>query len=435
MPLLNAEFDRPPSLGIPSSSDDRLNMHTPLSLAIEVQNWKVFQIMADARAVLLRDSMNLLEKAVVALYTPAVSLILAHQLESKDERNKSCDKIKIKPVEWLRNAVSRNSIDLAAFDDVTRQVQVLIETDEDKAVFRNTMLHRAVSTSDSTELVTVLLKYGCKPFVTDDSGFDAFLICLLRQQNHIILQYLLLNSPNPVPEGHWIHYLKDLSDPQVDTLLSACEAIKASELLNRSPVNSLELFKEAMKFKNEKLVFTLIDVGTDCSTTDKYGWTILHHAIHQRQTNIVNKLIQRYQYLIHVATTKWAHNEFRPTGLSIGTKWTGKPLHLAVLTGQKDLVHQLLTLGVDVNARTDEYEIREPRYSYLSHGPTALCIALHRDTVYSIPRGELNEDFLSMARLLLEFGADVGELGESLGLSDRPKLRLFEDVWEKLKSM
>lgn len=109
--------------------------------------------------------------------------------------------------------------------------------------------------------------------MTNDFGFDAFLLCLLRQENHILLRYLLLEGLNSVLESHWINYLKNISDPQIDRLLSVCEAIKASELLSYSPVKSSRFLEEALKFNNEKLACTLIDVDTDCSTIDRFPLT------------------------------------------------------------------------------------------------------------------------------------------------------------------
>ena len=430
--LLNAEFDRRGSRNIISSSLDRLNQHTPLSLAIETNNWKTFQVMADAGAVLPRDSINLLQNAVSALCAPAVNLILPHRLEPKDERNASVRLDSAEIVPWLRTAMSSEHFDLSSFDNVVRQV---IDTDEDRKVFRETMLHTAISCSNSADLAAVLLEHGCDPFVKDGSGFDAFLACAVRHSKPVMLRHLLLNASSTIPEGHWIRRLKDLCDPRADVFLSVCEALKADGKLDQGSPDAFEFFKNAIMFDNEPFEFALIDVGADCATTDKYGWSVLHHAIHQRRTSIVNKLIEQRQPLIHTAAKQFATDWYRPTGLRIGAKWTGTPLHLAVLTGQKDLVLRLLELGVDVNARTDEYEIDERNSHVLrfpSHGPTALRIALHSDSVYSIPQGGLNEDYLSMARMLLEHGADVEGAGNHLRLTDYPKFRLFEDVWDKL---
>lgn len=40
-----------------------------------------------------------------------------------------------------------------------------------------------------------------------------------------------------------------------------------------------------------------------------------------------------------------------------------------------------------------------------------------------------------IVQIITQFGTDVGELREYVRLSDRPKFRLFDDVWVKLTSM
>ena len=78
-------------------------------------------------------------------------------------------------------------------------------------------------------------------------------------------------------------------------------------------------------------VKTLISEGADISSKNRMGWTLLHTAIRNKQTEIVTFLIEKG------ADIKAKDNRGRTT------------LHFAVESGQKDIVELLIAKGVEIN--------------------------------------------------------------------------------------
>jgi len=94
---------------------------------------------------------------------------------------------------------------------------------------------------------------------------------------------------------------------------------------------ALELHRAIESADNEK-VKTIILSGIDINARNREQWTPLHTAIHNKNEEIIQLLIDKYYADVNLTNNK---NE--------------TPLHFAVRSGQKDLVEKLIEKGADVN--------------------------------------------------------------------------------------
>jgi len=79
------------------------------------------------------------------------------------------------------------------------------------------------------------------------------------------------------------------------------------------------------------LVKSQLSAGTDVNSKNRMGWTLLHTAIRNRRTEIIQLLIEK------------------GANINVRDNRGRTPLHFAVETGQREVVEQLIAKGAEIN--------------------------------------------------------------------------------------
>ncbi|KAJ6162747.1 hypothetical protein N7497_002726 [Penicillium chrysogenum] len=107
--------------------------------------------------------------------------------------------------------------------------------------------------------------------------------------------------------------------------------------------------------------------------------------------------------------------------------------------GKVDMVELLLKHGADVNANAGCFKGSDGRI----RGPTALHMALDPRAWYPRDREDKDdehltddhEDYLKIARILVEKGVSVEGVLDQLQVHHIPSFEGFEDVWDKIRGV
>lgn len=177
-----------------------------------------------------------------------------------------------------------------------------------------------------------------------------------------------------------------------------------------------------------EVVSALLSHGANVEVADSYGWRSLHVASYMGHTGIVKALIVAGAD-VRAATREWNNENTRPTGISVGSKWTGQPLHIAAMSGYVEIVRLLLEQGADIHASTGCFNT-----AYPGHGPTALHIVLDTKTFYNRTGKPLDERRLEIAQMLVDKGARVDGVADNFTLQDVLNFKKFADLWDALRA-
>jgi ankyrin repeat protein len=174
---------------------------------------------------------------------------------------------------------------------------------------------------------------------------------------------------------------------------------------------------------NEDIIEALLDCGAGINMADSKGWTALHFAAFEGHEDVTRLLL--FGGANKCATTKaWEARSMwsRLDGQRRNEAWQGQPLHVAAVAGRVGVVRLLLSHGVDPNATTRTEE----------KWHTALHIVLNTEYYSRGTLEKLGKDYLEIAQVLVEAGADVSGVANHLRLEDVAKFIGFEDLWGKL---
>ncbi|CAG7976735.1 unnamed protein product [Penicillium nalgiovense] len=197
------------------------------------------------------------------------------------------------------------------------------------------------------------------------------------------------------------------------------------------------LYHASARGMTEAVLF-LLECNVDIEKADGCGWRPLHAASEWDQIEVAERLIAAGA---NVCASTARYHEESYTGSNLGgEEWNGHPLHLAVMGGKIDMVELLLKHGADVNANTGCFKWSDGRI----RGPTALHIALDPRAWYPFDkddgrddehRADDHEDYLKIARMLVEKGASVEGVLDHLQVKHVPSFEGFEDVWDKIRGV
>ncbi|KAF3029794.1 hypothetical protein E8E15_007980 [Penicillium rubens] len=181
----------------------------------------------------------------------------------------------------------------------------------------------------------------------------------------------------------------------------------------------------------------LLECNVDIEKTDSCGWRPLHVASEWGHVAVAERLIAAGANVC--ASTAQYHDESYTGSNLEGEEWNGHPLHLAVMGGNVEMVGLLLKHGADVNANAGCFKGSDGR----TRGPTALHMALDPRAWYPRDREDKDdehltddhEDYLKIARILVEKGASVEGVLDQLQVHHIPSFEGFEDVWDKIRGV
>ena len=422
------------------SFGSEMSIHTPLSLAIVLGDWELFQALhrVGARFETNAPLSYSFNGALGALQPAAVNILVETGATfPSDSRGwawnlyflDSSHKIKSEEIKRLTAILAKlmpQGLDINAADWVGK-----------------TLLHKVASRSGSSELAKALVEIGADPCCKTSDGLDSFMLASLSH-NFDILRCLLEHVKMHPIENNWTQYL-DHSETVHDcnVPVKICTALEKANLVN-SVYKSGTLLCQAARSGSGDFVQALLQHGADASIGDEKGRLPLHFAASQGHTSVIKRLAhwgvdlnacdndQRtslhlsalegrlevvdlllssgaspnksdsqgwkpLHFAVWVRHTEVAHSLIesgaslqaatshytskgdnrRPSGLSIRESWTGTPLHLAAMAGNSEIVRLLLAnQDTDVNARTDNYK-RTGRYDSPPPPPGVGPTALH----------------------------------------------------------
>jgi ankyrin repeat protein len=219
----------------------------------------------------------------------------------------------------------------------------------------------------------------------------------------------------------------------VDCVKKLIEAEVNLNQRNSTKRTALHLAAEA---GHTEVVELLVSNGADLGATDTDGWQPLHFASIRERKDIAKCLIHSGASVL-APTIRWSQElvSRRPSGFSLQQPWIGNPLHLAVMSGDVDIVKEILaTHEVDVNARVDDSQHENSGVPIIpGAGPTALRIALDTGSFDRKYGRALDRTRLEIAALLVEHGADVQGAGDHLTVADVRRFEEFEELWDKIR--
>ncbi|KAH6908733.1 ankyrin repeat-containing domain protein [Coprinopsis sp. MPI-PUGE-AT-0042] len=241
-------------------------------------------------------------------------------------------------------------------------------------------------------------------------GHEQILSCLLRrlQSRAEGRETTFLIWPSWFQEDHF-HAARLAHGSNLDAVLALLDS--ANHLLKADVSEAEHPLSVAIKRRDAGAVQKLVAFGLDVNHQDRLGWTLLHTAIEEGCSDIVN-------ILLRANASESINIQARP--LSVGPLisstwdmyyvssklkvWCVSPLHLAAFKGNPSIVQSLLEHGADLHATTDVQPVPGSSRRPATALDFALCTLGYKKYRMSIPEG-LYSDRLAIAAMLVERGA------------------------------
>ena len=415
-------------------------VETPLAMAIEAENWLIFTILLERRAVFhtTRPLDNLLQKSayICALQPRAVKLLLEAGASATtiDSMYGSTPR----GHEALDGLFNNNTLAPTSFEDFRSILDMFLAHGLDVNTVNycgQTLLQVAVTEAPPTHetaLTQYLLDIGIDPYQAADETWDAFLLAAIHNRLDALRVLIAHATRMHTSPNQWLSISQTFADKGSLTNETLFDLITSSlsraQLLESTAGDSSTPLQKAVELKNTALAAILLMHEANMNVTDQYGWTLLHTAAYNRDLSTVTLLLDRGADP-NVKTAQWAHRCVKPSGLSLAQEWAGTALHVAAMVGAPALVSLLLKHGADPNADTG---VEHHGYFTHGHGPSALDIALDTGKLYG-ERENLGEAMLSVADMLVEHGAEVEDKATHLNVSQVCRFEGFSALWEKLR--
>ncbi|KAJ5941933.1 hypothetical protein N7516_002101 [Penicillium verrucosum] len=326
-----------------------------------------------------------------------------------------------------------------------------------------TLLHLAANTRNAG-LVISLISHGAYADIPDEDGFFP-IHCAAFASGHsdIVRRLLPVNMVQHTSEHHpyrSVEARSSLRDEEICRQIANITNKKGNTMLWEALENEDEsMFLHLLKLESDfnscatlpgkhpsllyhacaremtEAVSFLLECNVDIERADNRGWRPLHGALNWHNMEIIEKLIAAGADVC-ASTTHFDKHSSRDSDHD-RKPWNGHALHLAVLVGNIDIIELLLKHGADVSANAGFFKRRDGRIC----GPTALHIALDPRAWYTGNEEDWesyedhHEDYLNIARMLIQNGAPVEGVLDQLRVKDIPSFEGFEDVWDKIRGV
>ena len=411
-------------------------VETPLAMAIEAENWSMFNALSERRAVFhtTRPLNDLLSKSAWcwALQPKAVKLLLeagasATTVENGEPRGHSA----------LRGLLNDSLIGPTSLEDFFSILDLFVAHQLNvNAIGRygQTLLQVVVTKAPSsyeTALTQHLLDIGIDPYKAVHEAWDAFLLAAIYCRLDALRVLIAYAAGMHALPNHWLRFSQTFPGEETSTNEALFSHISSSlsraQIIDSPDHDSFTPLQKAVELQNPAFAAALLTHGANIKVTDQFGWTLLHTAAYNNDLSTATFLLNLGADP-NTKTAGWGFHQKRPSGLGEIHEWAGTALHVAAIVGAPALVSLLLKHGADPNADSGVEHTSYKRGA----GPSALDIALYTGKFYG-ERENLGETMLSIAKMLVEQGAEVDGKAAHLNLNQLCRFEGFESLWESLK--
>ena len=194
----------------------------------------------------------------------------------------------------------------------------------------NTALHLA-AWAGNTDLVTALLAKGADTALPNKDGQTPLFFCREEHTASVILENGALVNHIDKTGSTCLHTFcskPELSLQLLQLVITSGGVLDAKNYGKQTPV-----MLSSMAGDIDKASFLLAN-GAHGNLTDKYGRTLVHHAVQSRNLELVKFLAQQYQMPVNAMDVNGTY-----------------PLHVATSSGDFDIVNFLLSCNADVNVK------------------------------------------------------------------------------------
>ena len=194
----------------------------------------------------------------------------------------------------------------------------------------NTTLHLA-AWAGNTDLTTALLARGADVSISNKDGQTVLFFCREEHTAKILLENGASVNHRDKTGSTCLHTFcskPELSLDLIHLVLTSDGHVDARNYGNQTPTMLSSMAGDLTK------VDFLLQNGAQCNLTDKYGRTLVHHAVQSRNLELVKYLVLKHNMPVNAVDTNRTN-----------------PLHIATSTGELDLVTFLLLCDADVNAK------------------------------------------------------------------------------------
>ncbi|KAI9150385.1 Serine/threonine-protein phosphatase 6 regulatory ankyrin repeat subunit B [Paramyrothecium foliicola] len=308
------------------------SVHTPLSLALLVNDWELFQRLnnLDARFETNVPLNSMLNGLDLPLIPDGVRILCQHG-----------GKLDAKKAVWIRTLAEHyKGKELSALDvlNIAQTFQILVKAGfdintQDISYWDSaTLLHKFVLFQNSGRLVESSLEIGSNPFLEDGTGLDVFMSAILAS-NIDATRCLLQYSANKPLSGHWtehVHYEDNWDKEHLIAQIGT--AWKSAGILDGVRGRGT-LLLEAIDRRATSIAINLLRQGADPNLLTKKLQHALHLAAMNGDSEILRLLVESPCVDVDV------RDELQRT-----------PLHYAADKNHSKVIEALLSKGANPNA-------------------------------------------------------------------------------------
>ena len=270
-------------------------------MAVEAENWPIFNFLFERRAVFhtTRPLDDLLSESASSggLQPRAVKVLLEAGASATTMAYGTTPRGHIALESLFPDIVLAR----ASFEDFRSILDMFLAHELDvNAVDKDgqTLLQVVVSEAPPTHetaLTQYLLDTGMDPYQAVHEAWDAFLLAAIHNRLdalRVLIAHATRMHPSP---NHWLSVSQNFLDrkPLVNEALLALitSSLSRPRLLESPAGDSSTPLQKAVKLKNTAFAAGLLRHEANMNVTDQYGWTLLHTAAYNNDLSTVTLLL------------------------------------------------------------------------------------------------------------------------------------------------